>query len=404
MGQLFHSLLDGIGWVLARIYDLVPNYGLAIILLTLMIRVLLLPLAVKQIRSMQAMQVIQPKVKEIQRKYKGKDAQSRQKMNQEVMKLYQEHGASPLSGCLPLLAQFPVLIALFAVLNFPKGLTHIPHSNPTPMVQAPPDSRLYVDIIHQQTKFLGVNLLCSPREAGTPVDTKALRSTVPDLKQLTPTSLDCGTGGVVRIPYYLLLVLMIGTTFYQQRQMQRASPAGSQQQQQQMLARIMPLFFGFIGLGFPTGLILYWTTTNGVQIIQQHFMLTRRAGVAPAPVSPKDTEGDGDGRKPGLWTRMLEARGAQESKRATGPTKPRPRPAGSGGAAPGAGGARKPGSGTSRGRPQGSRGSTRSGGTAGTAKGSQPGGGGAGGNPGSGKGSQPGGGRDGGDRKKRRKR
>ena len=128
MGQLFQALLDGLGWFLARVYDLIPNYGVAIIILTLAIRILLLPLAVKQIRSMQAMQRLQPKIKELQRKYKG----NRQKLNEEMMKLYQEYGYNPLSGCLPLVLQFPILIALFAVLSFPKGLTHIPHSDQVP--------------------------------------------------------------------------------------------------------------------------------------------------------------------------------------------------------------------------------------------------------------------------------
>jgi len=123
----FQALLKGIGTVLAYIYKLVPNYGVAIILLTVAIRVILLPLGVKQIRSMQGMQVIQPKIKALQQKYKGGD---RQKLNEEMMALYKTHGVNPLSGCLPLLAQFPVLIALFAVLRVPGGLVHIPVGNP----------------------------------------------------------------------------------------------------------------------------------------------------------------------------------------------------------------------------------------------------------------------------------
>src|SRR3989442_368894 len=126
LSPAFKALLDGIGAVLAFLYRYVPNYGVDIILLTLGIRILLLPLGIKQIRSMQAMQSIQPKVREIQRKFKGKrDAASRQKMNEETMKLYREHGVSPFGGCLPLLAQFPILIALFGVLNVPHGLPHV---------------------------------------------------------------------------------------------------------------------------------------------------------------------------------------------------------------------------------------------------------------------------------------
>jgi YidC/Oxa1 family membrane protein insertase len=240
-------------------------------------------LGIKQIRSMQAMQLVQPEMKKIQAKYKGRrDVQSRQKMQEETMRLYKEHGVNPLGGCLPMLLQIPVLITLFAVLQFPKGVTHIPHSNANTVVGQPQDSRLYVDIAQQRTKFLGINLLCSPSQAGNRVEIDPKSLGVPD----APKSLDCGKGGLVRIPFYLLLALMIGTTYYQQRQMQKATPA--QNPQQQMLTRIMPIFFGFIGLRFPASLIVYWTTTNLVQIAQQHFMLPKSApGTAPESKSPR---------------------------------------------------------------------------------------------------------------------
>ena len=93
---VFQALLNAIGWVLARIYDLVGNYGLSIIVLTIVIKVVLLPLGVKQIKSMQAMQSIQPKVKELQKKFKGNKA----KIQEETMKLYKEAGVNPL-GRLP---------------------------------------------------------------------------------------------------------------------------------------------------------------------------------------------------------------------------------------------------------------------------------------------------------------
>ncbi len=134
----WQGLLDGLGSVLAFIYNVVPNYGLAIILFTLGIRLLLLPLGIKQIRSMQSMQAIQPQMKALQQKYKG----NRQKLNEEVMKLYRENSVNPFMGCLPLLAQVPVLIALFAVLQFPLGLTHIPHSESVRTIAAPYDSQL----------------------------------------------------------------------------------------------------------------------------------------------------------------------------------------------------------------------------------------------------------------------
>jgi YidC/Oxa1 family membrane protein insertase len=354
---IFQALLDGIGQILAFMYRFIPNYGVVIILLTLLIRVILLPLGIKQIRSMQAMQSIQPEIKKIQQKYKGRrDVQSRQKVNEETMRLYKEYGVNPLSGCLPMLLQIPVLITLFAVLQFPKGMTHIPHNDANPVVGLPQDSRLYVDIARQRTQFLGINLLCAATQAGTTVEVDPSAQGVPD----APKSLDCGNGGLVRIPFYVLLALMIGTTYYQSRQMQKATPA--QNPQQQMLTRIMPVFFGFIGLRFPAGLVIYWTTTNLVQIAQQHFMLPKMGtGSAPGAKGPKAGRpartGDGQAR------RLVE--GSREPRQSDAASEPKAKRQG--------------------GQP---REGQRPGGTTGSKGGRSSGGG----------------GRSGGDRKKRRKR
>src|ERR671915_56735 len=100
--EVFSAALTGF-------YALVPSLGLAIVLLTIAVRLLLLPLSIKQTRSMREMQRIQPEVKKIQTKHKG----DRQKMNEEMMALYKEHGVNPFGGCLPLLMQFPFLIGVF---------------------------------------------------------------------------------------------------------------------------------------------------------------------------------------------------------------------------------------------------------------------------------------------------
>ncbi|MDP8956357.1 MAG: YidC/Oxa1 family membrane protein insertase [Actinomycetota bacterium] len=312
----WQGLLDGLGGVLAFIYNLVPNYGLAIILFTLGIRLLLLPLGIKQVRSMQAMQAIQPQMKALQQKYKG----NRQKLNEEVMKMYRENSVNPFMGCLPLLAQVPVLIALFAVLQFPLGLTHIPHSEPVRAISAPPDSRLYVDLVcsgahrsplcretettgEDKTNFLGANLLCNALQAGNP-DVRVQAQRVVD----APRGLDCGSGWPSRIPYYVFAIGMIASTYYQQRQMQRVSPASAQQP----LLKYMPLLFGFWGFIFPAGLVIYWTTTNLVQIAQQRLML------GPPPARPPQ---DGSRRPLERATGVLRAL----SGRGTAPTEERPR-------------------------------------------------------------------------------
>ncbi len=118
----FGAILDALGSVLAFFYSVIPSYGVAIILLTVVVRLLLIPLTIKQTRSMHAMQAIQPKVKELQRKYKG----NRQKLNEELMKLYKEHQVNPLGGCLPLLLQLPVFFALFTVLRATVGAFGLP--------------------------------------------------------------------------------------------------------------------------------------------------------------------------------------------------------------------------------------------------------------------------------------
>src|SRR5215208_5916440 len=115
ISPIFQGLLDTIGWILAWVYDVIPNYGVAIIILTLFLRFLLFPLGMKQIKSMQAMQALQPKIKEIQKKYKN----NKQKAQEETMRLYKEAGVNPLGGCLPVLAQFPLLIAMYAVIRPP---------------------------------------------------------------------------------------------------------------------------------------------------------------------------------------------------------------------------------------------------------------------------------------------
>jgi len=160
---VWQSLLDGIGWVVAKIYDLVPNYGVTIILLTVLIRVVLLPLGIKQIRSMQHMQIIQPKIKQLQTKYKG----NRTKQQEEIMKLYKEYGVNPFSGCWPVLLQFPILISMYSVLRQPQHPIHIPEGTKLYAViqQQVPQPITSLEEIPAQpgrtggTSFLGSNLL-----------------------------------------------------------------------------------------------------------------------------------------------------------------------------------------------------------------------------------------------------
>ena len=283
----FQALLDAIGWVLARIFDLIPNYGISIIVLTLLIRFLLLPLGIKQIKSMQAMQAIQPRVKELQKKYKG----NKQKAQEETMKLYKEAGVNPLGGCLPLLLQFPILIAMYAVIRAPslQPVQDQPQTYQVMNNHLPEDSTLFKDVItHTNTGMIFVNLQCSAAQSGTQAQLKdtegqnvqngwALEDGQGNpLPYTSIGTLNCGDGVPDKIPYFLLLIVMIGTTFYQQRQMQKASPPGASSSQQQAIMKFMPLMFGIFGFSFPAGLVLYWMVSNLFQIGQQAALL--RAG------------------------------------------------------------------------------------------------------------------------------
>jgi len=123
--EIFYAIVDGMTWLLNWLYQVtgslgIPNYGLAIIFLTIIIKVVLYPLTKKQMKSMLVMQQLQPKVKEIQDKWKNKDPQ---KMQQMVMDLYKQNNVNPAAGCLPLLIQMPILIALY------KSLFAFPYIN-----------------------------------------------------------------------------------------------------------------------------------------------------------------------------------------------------------------------------------------------------------------------------------
>ncbi|OFW79025.1 MAG: hypothetical protein A2Z48_08085 [Actinobacteria bacterium RBG_19FT_COMBO_70_19] len=352
----WQGLLDGLGWVIARIYDVIPNYGVTIIVLTIVIRLILLPLGIKQIRSMQHMQLIQPKVKQIQQKYK----QNKTKQQEEIMKLYKEYGVNPFSGCWPVLLQFPILIAMYSVLRHPQHPVHIPGGSELQQViqQQIPQP---IDSLEQipaepgpasGTSFLGMNLLCSATQAGNPSAELGDNRTAEGKKVVYPVN--CGDSAVDRIPYYVFAVLMFGTTYYQQRQMQKASPPGAASQQQQALLKFMPLMFGVFGIFFPAGLVVYWTTSNGWQIGQQYFMLKSRP--TAEQLAERAAQND-KAKKKGLMASMTE-RAAQERKRreqAAGgrPATGTPRPGGKRAPGKGPGGKGPAGKGKPRPRPEG---------------------------------------------------
>jgi YidC/Oxa1 family membrane protein insertase len=111
VGWIIKPFAIGIIWLLPRMYDIIPNYGLVIIIFALLIKIVTMPLSMKSFRSMQAMKALQPKIEELKKKHK----KNPQALNQEMMKLYKKHGVNPMSGCLPMLPQMPLFFALFSV-------------------------------------------------------------------------------------------------------------------------------------------------------------------------------------------------------------------------------------------------------------------------------------------------
>jgi len=332
----WQALLNALGHVVAFIYDVVPNYGVTIILLTVTIRLVLLPLGIKQVRSMQHMQIVQPKIKQLQQKYKG----NKQRQQEEIMKLYKEYGVNPFSGCWPVLLQFPILISMYSVLRWPQHPVHVPTDSalyaavstqipetlpPGSADGEPVTTQAQIDQLERDgklpgstsgTSFLGMNLLCSALHAGKPDATLAGKSTTGETLEYP---VNCGNSVVDRIPYYVFAALMFGTTFYQQRQMQKATPPGASNQQQALL-KVMPVLFGVFGIFFPAGLVLYWTVSNGWQIGQQYFMLKSRPTAEQlaetAKAKPQKAQ------RKGFMASMMERADAERNRRGTGTGKP----------------------------------------------------------------------------------
>jgi YidC/Oxa1 family membrane protein insertase len=251
---IWDSIREGLGYVLAFFYSIIPNSGVAIILLTVAVRLVLFPLTAKQAKSMIAMQRVQPEIKKLQAKYKN----DRQKLNEEMMKFYKENQINPLGGCLPLLLQMPVFIALFQTLNDIQDFIPI-------------DSSMYHDICGKTTPancvpdmhFAGMNLTTSASKAAS-----------------------SGFGTVW--PYLILVAIVVVTGFIQQRQTMRNQTQTNPQMA--IISKVFPVVFAFISWGLPSGVGLYFATSNLWQIGQQE-VVYRTIGGANGP-PPKKGQGE----------------------------------------------------------------------------------------------------------------
>jgi YidC/Oxa1 family membrane protein insertase len=211
--------------VMNMIHKVIPNYGIAIILLTLLVKLLLLPLGNKSYRSMNDMKKLQPEINRIREKY-GHD---KTKMNQEIMALYKTFKVNPMSGCLPLLAQMPIFIALYRMLYESVELRHAPFFGWITDLSAP--DRLF---------NFGFSIWGIEPPTGIPV-----------------------------------LTLIMGATMFLQQKM--SPPAGGDPFQAKMFLYFMPLMMTVIFVNFPAGLVLYWLVNNIFSISQQFYIQKRNS-------------------------------------------------------------------------------------------------------------------------------
>jgi YidC/Oxa1 family membrane protein insertase len=264
-------LFGAVAFVLVHIHSaLAPIFGansgtswaLAIVLLTVGMRLILFPLFVKQIRNQRAMQTIQPQMKELQTKYKN----DKEKLNQEMMALWKESGANPLSGCLPLLLQIPIFIALFHTLRQIKPIPgcHQPNSLKCYPTDVPGFSQANI-FSAAHAKIFGAPISADFTSAASFIHAVG------------------GSVAATKVLCVVLTLLMVATTFLTQRQlMARSGPAANTQmaQTQKIMLYVFPLFFLLYGFKFPIGVLLYWMTTNVWSLGQQHFVIRR---MEPAP-------------------------------------------------------------------------------------------------------------------------
>jgi YidC/Oxa1 family membrane protein insertase len=256
MGSILNPLYTAVSAVIMAIHKVLsPIFGtdsgvtwtLAIVGLVILIRIILIPLFVKQIKSQRALTALQPHMKAIQTKYKD----DRQKQSEEMMKLYKEHKTNPLASCFPILAQAPIFFALFTVLN---GIGKNPPQKHGVLTQD--------DVVSAAAaKFFGA-----------PISQTFLGSDIT----------------IVKVVTVILIAFMSATTFTTQKQlMTKGMPKMSTQnnmmlQQQKIMLYLFPVIFAVSGVNFPVGVLIYWSTTNLWTWGQQFYVIKRN----PTPGSP----------------------------------------------------------------------------------------------------------------------
>lgn len=257
-------MYDVIARPLQFYYELWPSYAGAISLLTLTVMLVLLPLTLKGTRSMLAMQKLQPELKKLQNQHRD----DRQKLNEEVMKFYKENNINPLSGCMPLLLQMPIFLILYRVLNELLWRATSGYDLGAAVARAANgvNGGVFEDFGNFQPKHLDHSSALY-RDLSSTSEMSSLGMNLADSAQ---KALSHGAGTAA--PYILLVMAVAGTSYYQQRQIAGRPGASAVNPQQQMLLKIMPVFFAFISLTLPAGLVVYFLVSNLFRIGQQAFI------------------------------------------------------------------------------------------------------------------------------------
>jgi YidC/Oxa1 family membrane protein insertase len=256
----------GVSWILVQFHALFSALGMnpasgwtwtfAIVGLVIVIRIMLIPLFVKQINSQRNLQMIQPQMKEIQKKYAG----DKERQSQEMMKLYKETGTNPLASCLPIILQAPIFFALFGVL---QSIAQYNANDPNYTAQGVFQWDRYADLLPQahDASIFGVPLYATFMHADQ-----------------TPYPLN------TRILALVMIILMTITTFTTQRQLivKNSAPDNPMVRQQKILLYVFPLIFAVSGINFPIGVLIYWFTTNLWSMGQQFWVIRNN----PQPGTP----------------------------------------------------------------------------------------------------------------------
>jgi YidC/Oxa1 family membrane protein insertase len=372
VGEIFHPLFELVGTILAFIYGLIPNYAIAIILLTILIMALLTPLTIKSTKSMIAMQALQPELQKLRQKYKG--AENREQLNSEMMRLYKEHGVSPTGGCLPMFLQMPALIVLYDTI---KGLTNTIKQHTKFPATAVLPLKNAVTATGKSASYLTAH-----RTAGnglvwvgthkTTIKT-ALHCTqsicaVPRYIPSTSTMFHhlVNTPGVMKsfglnlaskplthhanwydyIPYFALVAVAVALQYIQMSQMTKRNKAAAQMNpQMQTMQKVMPLIFAYIYFLVPAGVVIYMIVSSAIRIGTQDFIF--RYGIVKRP-GEREIGGSGK-KKPGadgapaldVGSEVLSGEKTAGSK--TGGARPKPGGSKAGGSGSTGGAGSKPG-------------------------------------------------------------